>query len=377
MTWDTSVTSVTFGGTGAGRMKTKLKNYEDGGRTVVLDVDKDFKEGEFITVDGLGFDNFASAGGPDNLELTLDKKKGVVARDDKTITLVAATTTILSATDQQFSVGDPSTPMSTISISHDAITANIKKASDIRIRIPATFNMTWDTSITTVTLGGSEAGSVSTTLLAYEDAGRTAVLDVTSDFGLASSLTVSGLSVTSFTAASAIDNLELEVDNLGNVIDEDGRTIRIVELTLSAAVNQTFTVGDPTAAAAILTVTDDLTSPQITATGDIRIRIPANVNTTWDTSVTSVTLGGSAAGKAAATLPAYEDGAKTMVLNVFADFATGEQITIGGLQFLNFPPPRLRTISSSRFSTTPPRLRTISSSRFSTTGRRVLSTIRR
>ena len=339
MTWDTSITTVTYGGTGAGRMKPDLKNYEDGGRTVVLDVNKDFKIGEFLTVDGLAFDNFASAGGPDNLELTLDTKKGVVARDDKTITLVAATTTILSATDQQFSVGDPSTPMSTISISHDAITANIKKASDIRIRIPATFNMTWDTSITTVTLGGSEAGSVSTTLLAYEDAGRTAVIDVTNDFGLASSLTVSGLSATSFTAASAIDNLELEVDNLGNVIDEDGRTIRIVELSLSSAVNQTFTVGDPTAAAAILTVTDDLTSPQITATGDIRIRIPANVNTTWDTSVTSVTLGGSAAGKAAATLPAYEDGAKTMVLNVFADFATGDQITIGGLQFLNFPAP--------------------------------------
>ena len=339
MTWDTSITTVTYGGTGAGRMKPDLKNYEDGGRTVVLDVNKDFKIGEFLTVDGLAFDNFAAAGGPDNLELTLDTKKGVAARDDKTITLVAATTTILSATDQQFSVGDPSTPMSTISISHDAITANIKTASDIRIRIPATFNMTWDTSITTVTLGGSEAGSVSTTLLAYEDAGRTAVVDVTSDFGLASSLTVSGLSATSFTAASTIDNLELEVDNLGNVIDEDGRTIRIVELSLSSAVNQTFTVGDPTAAAAILTVTDDLTSPQITATGDIRIRIPGSVNTTWDTSVTSVTLGGSAAGKAAATLPAYEDGAKTMVLNVFADFAAGEQITIGGLQFLNFPAP--------------------------------------
>ncbi|MCP4630696.1 MAG: hypothetical protein GY850_45360 [bacterium] len=40
MTWDTGIKTVTFGGSATGKMKAKLKKYEDGGKTLVLAVCK-------------------------------------------------------------------------------------------------------------------------------------------------------------------------------------------------------------------------------------------------------------------------------------------------------------------------------------------------
>ncbi|MGH9782563.1 MAG: hypothetical protein ACRD88_00110, partial [Terriglobia bacterium] len=74
-----------------------------------------------------------------------------------------------------------------------------------------------------------------------------------------------------------------------------------VQTTLSSAANQTFTVGQASTTASTLTVTDGSTAT-ITAAQDLRIRIPAGLNMTWDTSVTTVTLGGGAAGKVSGTL---------------------------------------------------------------------------
>src|SRR5439155_22091019 len=96
----------------------------------------------------------------------------------------------------------------------DAGTPSITAAKDVRIRIPATFNMTWNTALTTATLTGSAAAKVSPTVT-YEDAGRTLVLNVTSDFAGADQLVVSGLGYPSFTAPSAVDNLELVVSGAG------------------------------------------------------------------------------------------------------------------------------------------------------------------
>ena len=41
---------------------------------------------------------------------------------------------------------------------------------------------TWDSTVTTVTLGGAASAKVSTTLLGFEDGDRTAVIDVVTDF---------------------------------------------------------------------------------------------------------------------------------------------------------------------------------------------------
>lgn len=84
-----------------------------------------------------------------------------------------------------------------------------------------------------------------------------------------------------------------------------------------------------------ITVTDDVTTPQITATGDIRLKIPSDFPALWDSRVDSVTVTGSAvdAGKFAGTTAAvtYENADKTAVIDVSADFAAGESVSIAGL----------------------------------------------
>jgi hypothetical protein len=142
-------------------------------------------------------------------------------------TLAVSTPTISSAANQTFIIGDPATAISTITVAGgDA--GNVTAADDIRIRIPAGFNMVWDSSDTTATIGGGAAGKVSTTV-SYEDSDATLVLDVTSDFAASESVTVAGLSFTDFTAESSADNLDLETGNDGAVTDTDDKTVSIIE----------------------------------------------------------------------------------------------------------------------------------------------------
>jgi hypothetical protein len=105
----------------------------------------------------------------------------------------------------------------------------ITAANDLRIRIPAALNMTWDTSVTTVSVSGSASGRVSTTLLAYEDGNRTLVLDVTSTFNYDDTLTISGARFANFTAISPASFLELVVLGSGAATtDADNRSKTIV-----------------------------------------------------------------------------------------------------------------------------------------------------
>src|SRR5207247_11399994 len=136
--------------------------------------------------------------------------------------------TIASAANQVFVVGQAPAGVSPITVT-DAAAPSITAANDIRIRIPATFNMTWNTGLTTATLTGSGAGKVSSTVT-YEDGGRTAVLNVTTNFAANDQIVVSGLKYQSFTAPSAADNLQLVVTGAsGGTNASDSRTIQIVQ----------------------------------------------------------------------------------------------------------------------------------------------------
>ena len=256
----------------------------------------------------------------------------------------AQTPSISSEGNQTFTAGDPATLISAITIIDDAVTPTItggKDGKDIRIRIPSTFNMTWDTSITTVSLSGPAASKVKTTLKNYQDGGRTLVLDVDQNFAAGDQVTIEDPQFTNFSAASAADNLELEVNNDNVVSATDDKTITIdpnPALSISSAANQTFTAGDPATLISTITITDHLVTPTITDGNDLRIRIPSTFNMTWDTSITTVTLGGPQAGKVSTTLLAYEDGDRTLVLNVTSDFAAGDQVTVEDPQFTSIGP---------------------------------------
>jgi len=148
---------------------------------------------------------------------------------------VPSDVTLSSAANQTFTLGDPPTPVSALTVT-DVATPTITAAQDIRIRIPATFSMTWDTSVTTVTLGGTAAGKVSATLLAYEDSDKTAVLNVTADFASSDQLTITGLKFRDFTTTEAADNLELVVAGAGGATAAtDDKTITIVSVDVTSA----------------------------------------------------------------------------------------------------------------------------------------------
>jgi len=252
-----------------------------------------------------------------------------------TAAVPVAAQTIASAANQTFVVANPATTISAITIT-DAKTPTITATNDIRIRIPASFNMTWNTALTTATLGGGAAGKVSTTVT-YEDAGKTLVLNVTTSFAANDKLTVSGLQFMNFTATSTADNLELVVSGAGgSTADVDSRTITIVAPTISSAANQTFVVGQAATAMSAITITD-ATPATIRAGNDIRIRIPLSFNMSWNTSITTATITWlSGGGSKVSTTVSYENAGKTLVLNATANFANGNRFSVSGLRFTTF-----------------------------------------
>ena len=341
MTWDTTVTAVTLSGTASGKVSSTV-TYEDSGRTAVLDVTTDFAALDELRVDDLRFTDFAAPSASDNLELEVGND-GIVSSIDNTTVDISpgGTANILSAFDQVFTYSGAPTGAAKITIS-DSSSGDIKKKKEIRIRIPLSFAMTWDTSISTLTLDGNAVGKVDSTVKAYEDGGKTLVLDVTTDFSAGDYVTISGAQFANFAANSGPDTLELEVRNDGSVTDTDDKTITIVggpAAAISSASSQSFTVGAAPTVAATITITDSVDSGTITKADDVRIRIPAGFNMVWDTSVTTISLGGPAAGKVKSNLKAYEDAGKTAVIDISNNFAASDQFTIDGLQFVDFAAP--------------------------------------
>jgi hypothetical protein len=133
---------------------------------------------------------------------------------------------ISSGDNQTFTVGDPTTAISAITVTDHGQTPVITAANDIRVRIPAAFNMDWDIFDTVATISGSGAAKVSTTV-SYEDSDKTLVIDVTSDFAASDTITISDLSFTDFTATSSTDYLDLDIDNDAAADATDDKTIEV------------------------------------------------------------------------------------------------------------------------------------------------------
>jgi len=133
---------------------------------------------------------------------------------------------ISSGADQTFTVGDADTAISAITITDHGETPTITAANDIRVRIPAGFNMVWDVFDTDATITGSASGKVSTTVF-YEDSNRTLVVTVSSNFAAAESITISDLSFKTFSAASSVDYLGLDVDDDAVADATDVKAIQI------------------------------------------------------------------------------------------------------------------------------------------------------
>ena len=246
---------------------------------------------------------------------------------------------LVSDWNQSFVVGSAPVIAATLNVQETPAGGNVTAANDIRIRIPAGFNMAWDTSITMVTLGGAASGRVDTNVT-YEDGAKTVVLDVTSDFFFSENLIVDDLRFMSFTAPSSTDHLELETGNDGVVSDLDDQTIVSVadtNPTISSDSDQVFTDSAPPTLAAPVSVSDAET-PVIAPGNDIHIVIPAALDMTWDSGILTPVFGGPAAAKVDPNV-AYVNGDKTLVVTVTAPFAVGDYIVLSDVYFANFVGP--------------------------------------
>lgn len=110
--------------------------------------------------------------------------------------------------------------------------------------------------------------------------------------------------------------------------------------TISSEVDQAFDQNQNIEQARDITITDDATTPVITAAGDIRIHIPDSFPLIWDNRVAYLTVSGSAYdhGKfsSASVAVTYDARAKTVTIPVARDFAAGENVKISGLVFWGF-----------------------------------------
>lgn len=220
--------------------------------------------------DVLKFDIADSTFGSGTAGLRLESEKD--SEFDNVLVVSSSTpVTLSSAANQYFFISDSPTAMGTVTIT-DSSAGSITAANDIRLRIPAGFNMTWDSSDTTASIGGAASSKVSTTV-SYEDGDATLVLNVTSNFAGSDVVTVSGLSFTGFSAFSSADALEIEVNNDDVVTAEDDKTIQIgspIYRSIGTDVGDRYSVGtaSTTSGSAVVTFAGGATLPADVGVGD-------------------------------------------------------------------------------------------------------------
>ncbi len=358
MEWDTSNTTPTLSGTfitnGGG---IDSVTYPDA-KTMLISIDRDFAPLETLIIDDATFANFGVAtgmgSGPDNLEIVVSGAGGpVAATDPQDKTVLQPTIETATMIDQSFVVKSTDQAVEPIKITEDLNVATIladNGTGDIRIVIPGALDLTWDTSITLPTFDttGLVYGGAISPMVSYEDAGKTLVIDVLSDFGndpgvAADSFTISGLEFENLNSGSPPDSLELEVRNDGVSRDEDPYTKEILTLTISSAANQNIPINSPDQVAETITITDATGFPLIKA-GNLYVRIPESLDMEFvdppaggvTASGTAVTSGHVAAAPAIVYLNDAMGKKKIACIPVGSDFDSGDTLILAGFELTGF-----------------------------------------
>ena len=211
--------------------------------------------------------------------------------------------------------------------------------TDIRLIIPANLNTTWDVT-SWGTIGGTAANKIDQDYnnVTYEDGNRILVIDVTSDFAAGDDLQISYIchpETSAVTSSGVTGNVGLSVDGDSTPETTNPYAWTVAVISLSSAANQTFQVGDPSTEMSLVTITDDATNATIKSGGLIELQIPSVFNMTWDISVTTAVIGGTASAKVN-TGVTYSGDEKTVRLVANTGFSPGESFTVSGLKFANF-----------------------------------------
>lgn len=239
------------------------------------------------------------------------------------------TATLTSRLDQRFEKDASVTLIEPITITQTDSTAVISASSDIRIRIPASFSTTWDTTDTTIAVVGNASGKVQTTVSFPTT--KICLIRVDTDFAANDTITVYGLRVDPSSVTSE-DNYELITDgsDTGATAATDDKDQTIYGAQIYSDDDQQISTSESTPAVTDFVVQDNSSAASITAASDIRIRIPT-AGIQWDTTDTSISVTMSGAGNVSTT--ASFPTSATCVLDVTVDFAAGSKATISGLKF--------------------------------------------
>jgi len=300
-----------------------------------------FASSQTAIITGLRFTSFTNSSAVNRLGLDIDNDGAADSLDLQTIAIGAPT--ISTAGNQIFGVGDTPTATNTITIT-DGTPARTSAANDLRIKIPAGFNMQWDTARvdngTGINFGGSNAAAAAGTIT-YETS-QIARVNLSGPIGAGQTLTIAGMRYQNFSNPSTPNNIQLEVNGLGTNCNVAGNFVAIGGApSIASAADQSFTFNDPVTNAAIIMVTDANGFPSITAAKGVSIQIPAGVPMEWNSAVINsppLVFGGTGLGHVtgAALKASYSLDHKTVTILLGSDFAAGETLTIGGLQFTNF-----------------------------------------
>jgi hypothetical protein len=327
MTWDNSDTSIVCTGSAASKVETTLQ-FENSDRTALVPVTNAFDTGDQVTIYGMKFSGFTALG-KGKLEVDVDNDGVAEGTDDKEKTISDAS--LASAAPQAYELEDANLAAQTITITEGA-TAAINSTSDLRIRIPSTMNLRWDTSDTTVSVSGTAAAKIHATTPVSFAASTLLVIDVVSNLAAGETVVIDGLTFTSPTDTSPADKLELILDgsDTGAAYAFDTNVITTGKLRIemsAAAVSASGT------ALGAVTITDPV--GQIGTAQGIRLAIPINTPLKWSVSQNPTLEGTRGKDVVYETVEDELQGNKVMRFKVNANFSgegAGDTLVIEGMK---------------------------------------------
>ena len=357
MRWDITDTLATISGSASAKVNTTV-SYEDNEATLLISVSSDFAASEDIIISDLSFINFnaINTANQGSLELYLDGSSDTIANnsDDKTIAIIGSLTSSDHTLDQitnQWIYGS-----STISNFHYRYQlTGVGEGINIST-----------TTLSLSNISGVSTGDISNANLYYDIDGDGTVSAGDTQIGDNGTVDISGtdgtITFASSTYVQSIGNreyiMEMTVDNIANidqitidsinasstgnvtneVINLSGilsSVTHYIDATISSNANQIFIFNSATTSIEAITITEH-DFLKIDPSNDIRIRIATtSVNMRWDTTDTLATITGTALAKVNATV-SYEDNGATLLIDVSSDFASGEDIVISDLSFVDF-----------------------------------------
>lgn len=368
MTWVTSDTAAEILMSGTGVASTTV-SYPDAATTAKvcrLDVTTGFAAGDRLVISGISYRGWGAENTFDSIGITWDGTTTEQAAAANGWCIGGAF--ITSANNYSYNPTGSATTSGTlpaITITDSSAAATITAASDIRITIPNNYTTdtigggtyaapTFDTAVTTVTVSGAQSSKVSSTVT-YANGNRTVIINVTSNFAVSDTITVSGLR---FAVGSGeicpVESLMLSVDGTFTTFSAvDDKCFAIGPPNIAYSTIMTVSASASNETVSTLTITDHAGTAAITAASDIRLIIMSNTsnalsgsdgrnNLSWDATASgTLSYGGTEAANVNTTPtsadPATNGGTndRLMLLRVNTNFTAGGTLTVSGLKVDN------------------------------------------